>query len=377
MPNIETAAAETANTGGVKANWAALEDFSDVPVKTEEKTPEPEKQEVEQQEIKTETQPEVKEETPENKVEETEPKPEEVKAEEKQEEPSPLEIKLEDIKDIPQEYADGTFQALAKDLYGIDLPEESVDAFKDFFVPKSELEKVQSITIDSLLSTLKPETAAAIKLIEAGIPEDRIFAPTREIDYHLSLDDAALIRADLEAQGDLTPEIIDNEMEKVASDPAKMKIEADRLRIMLNREKNQVLQERQFYLNKYQQDKQAATLQQREQEKTQVINELNKVSTFMGVPISKEVKEAFIRKYNSGLYDNDLNNPASKAEFIYHKELNDKLTKHIQNKAFEAAKKEEREKLLNVPPKVSGGKKIDTSKQQPTNNHWGALEDFK
>lgn len=400
MPNIETTASDTLTTGGGKADWSAVqEDFSDVIIKTEEKPVET-PVETKPEEIKIEESAKL-----ETKAEETKPEPtaeekakevETLKAEAKElglpetatkedvaaaklvAEPKSLEFKLDDIQNVPQEYEDGTFKALAKNLYNVDLADETPEAFQKAFVPREEFEKVQNITLDSLLSTLNPEVATDIKLMQMGWSREQVLAPTREIEQYLSLDDAALIRADLEAQGDLTPEIIDNKMENLAAEPQKMKLAADEMRILLNREKNQIIENRKQTLQKYESDKQAAILHQQKQERNQVTDALNNVSTFMGVPVTKEVKEAFVKKYNNGLYDTELNSPAGKAQFIFQREMGEKLTKHIQNKASEAAKMEVTKKLLNVPPVQTGaGQRVDTSKQ-PTDNPWGAVsEDFK
>lgn len=393
MSNIEASVADTANAGSVKADWAQLAtDLSEVVVEPKvEPVIEPEKKPEEiviEPKVEPIIEPKI-EPTP----EETAKLAEEAKIAEIKElglpetatqveidaaklaanTNKPLEFKIDDIQNIPQTYTEGTFQALAKDVFGIDLPTESLESFKESFVPRAEFDKVQNVTIDTLLSTLRPEAATAIKLIQMGIPEEQVFAPTRSIDYHLSLDDVALVRADLELQKDLTPEIIDNKMELLSAEPHKLKVTADELRVYLNRAKTDILENGSAILQKYEQDKQNATLHQKQLERTQVTNELNKVQSFMGVPISKEVTEAFIRKYNNGLYDNDLNNPASKAQFILQKEMQEKLTKHIQNKAFEKVIVEQRAKDLNIPPIIGGAAQMVDVQKQPITNQWEQL----
>jgi len=379
MENTETTVVETTNAGSVKADWSALSDFSQVVVTPTEAAPVIEENKPE--EIKIE---EVK---PEAKAEEVKPeaKTDEVKPEVKTEEVKPedaesgaLEFKADDVSDVPQTYEDGTFKALAHDLFKIDLADESPEAFQKAFVPRTELEKLQNVTLDTVLSNVKPEVATALKLMEMGMSAETVLQPTRELDAYLAMDDAALVRADLELQTDLTPAIIDDMMEKLSESPDKLKLESDKLRIYINREKAQIVEERKQYLQKYESDKQNAMLHQKTQERTQVIDAMNKISEYMGFKVSKEATEAFIMKYNNGLYDNDLSSPTSKAQFIFQKEMQEKLTKHIQNKASETAKKEATNKLLNIPPLVTGaGQKVDTSKQ-PTDNPWGALsEDFK
>lgn len=400
MPNIETTAGATPTTGGGKADWSAVqEDFSDVIIKQEEKpvepTTEPKQEEIKieeklvekpteekpvveltAEEIKLAAETLVKEAKelglPENATKE------DVAAAKAKAEPTPLEFKLDDITGVPEEYQDGTYKAFAKTVFNVDLPEESQEAFQKAFVTRDEFEKVQTTTLDTLLSTFKPEVATAIKLMQMGIPEDQVLAPTKQIEEYLALDDAALLRADFELQGDMGADVIDSEMEKLSAEPQKLKLEAEKLRIYLNREKNQIVEQRKQYLQKYEQDKQSAALELKKQEQSKITDALNNVSTFMDIPVNKDVKEAIIRKYNNGLYDNVLNDPAKKAEFLFHTELGAKLAKHIQNKASETAKADVRKQLLNTPPVISGGgNAINNNKQPEKDNPWGALNDFK
>ncbi|CAK0770532.1 hypothetical protein CCP3SC1AL1_510005 [Gammaproteobacteria bacterium] len=399
MPNIETTAAETANTGSVTADWGALKELQDVVIH-EEKAPETKEvaettdslETTKPEEINLDVKEEVKEETNEEVKTEAEALLKEAKelgladtatkedveaAKLKLEEDKPLiEFKVEDIANVPQDYENGTFRALAKELGG-EITEESFEAFKDNFVPRSELEKVQQLTMDNIYDSLKPETATALKLLEQGWSEEQVFAPTREIDGYLGLGDAEIVRKNFEAMGDLTEEIIDNKMESLIEDPNKLKLEADEIRILLNREKKQIIENRNNTIQQFEQQRGSVALKQKEMERTQVTDALNKASAFLGVPLSTELKQALIKKYNNGLYDNDLNVATAKAEFILQKELGDKFAQHIRNKASADAKKKETSKLLNVPPVISSaGKKVDTTKQ-PNDNPWGALEELK
>ena len=384
MPNIETTAAETANTGSVVADWGALKELQDVVIH-EEKAPETKEvaettdslETTKPEEINLDVKEEVKEETNEEVKTEAEALLKEAKESELIEEDKPLiEFKVEDIADVPQDYENGTFRALAKELGG-EITEESFEAFKDNFVPRSELEKVQQLTMDSIYDALKPETATALKLLEQGWSEEQVFAPTREIDGYLGLGDAEIVRKNFEAMGDLTEDIIDNKMESLIEDPSKLKLEADEIRILLNREKKQIIENRNNTIQQFEQQRGSVALKQKEMERTQVTDALNKASAFLGVPLSTELKQALIKKYNNGLYDNDLNVATAKAEFILQKELGDKFAQHIRNKASADAKKKETSKLLNVPPVISSaGKKVDTTKQ-PNDNPWGALEELK
>jgi hypothetical protein len=372
-------AAATAQQDAVKANWSAIiEDHSEVVVE-QPKDDVSQETAAEKDNLNTETPQDIEPVKPEETKPETEAVKEEVKEEKKEETVTAesvantdLALTAEDIAGVPQLYEDGTFRALAKEL-GVELQEESFDAFKEQFVPKTQLEEVKNLTIDNIFSGLKPETVAALKLMEQGIPEEQVFAPTRQIESYLALDDAALVRADLEATEGWTPELIDHKIESLIADN-KIALAAGEIRIGLNQQKNQITQTRTQLLQQYEQQKQNAILQQRQQESAQFTNALNNVSEFMGVPLTKEAKDAILIKYNNGLYENDLNAAQSKVAAILHNEYGAKLAKHIQNKASEAAKLETTKKLLNVPPVSSQtGKRVETTQNNQNDSNWGAL----
>ena len=377
MSNIETTVAETANAGSGKADWSALSDFSNVEVIEKKADPiieTPKQEEIVIDEVKTEVKTE---EAKTEAVKTDEVKTEAATTETVEENPLELELKVDDISNKVVEYEDGTYKAFAKNMFDIELADESPEAFKQAFVPRAELEKLQNVTLDTVLSNVTPEVATALKLMEMGMSAETVLQPTRELDAYLALDDAALVRADLELQKDLSQEIIDNKMEILSEDPTKLKLAADELKVYINRERTKIIEDRKQYLEKYESDKKAVVEQKIQQERTQLQTELNNVSTFMGFKLTTEAKTAILRNINNGLYEN-INTPASKVQAILQREFQDKLVKHIQNKASETAKTDAAKKLLNIPPVIAGtGQMVDSSKQ-PTDNPWAAMaEDFK
>lgn len=285
-----------------------------------------------------------------------------------------LKITLEDISDVPQTHPEGSFKAFAQKL-GAEIEEDTVDSFKAKFIPKEEAEKIARVNKEALFASLSPEVAAALELKELGIPDELLLDPTKDIDNYLKLDDAELVRANLAATDGWTTEMIDTEIESLV-DSGKISHEAGKVRIDLNHQKNNILAHKTELVSKHTAQRQEVAARQKEQEKTQFIETMNKVSTFMGVTIPPEVKETFIKKYNSGLYDKDLSSVDAKVNYILKQELEGKISKHIQNKASEKAKKEVTDKLLNIPPVVeNGGGRVITNVQ---NDNWGAIEtDFK
>lgn len=366
---------ETQNiaTEKVEANWDALSSDpilgdpnfkpTEVPVKEDEVA-----KDVADPPVIEEKKEEVKEEVKDAPVVEE-------KKEEGAELTDELKITLEEISDVPQKHPDGSYKAIAQQL-GAEIEEDTVESFKSKFISKEEAEKLAKVSKETFFADLDPEVAAALELKELGVPKEFILEPTKEIDAYLKMDDAELVRANLTATDGWTTDMIDTEIE-LLRESGNLGHEASKVRVALNNDKNAILQNRTELVNKYTVQKQEAATRQKEQQKIQFIETMNKVSTFMGVTIPKEVKEAFIAKYNNGVYDKELLSPDSQVNYVLKKELEGKITKHIQNKASEKAKKEVTDKLLNIPPvkPTSGGKAVIN---EQADNTWAAIEeDFK
>lgn len=305
----------------------------------------------------------------------TDEKPAEEAKEEVKKEPSAEKNEATDslfaISDVPKTYEEGTFQALAKDL-GADLAEESFDAFKEAFVPRAELDKVAKMTKETLFAEYKPEVAAALEMLELGLPQHLILEPTKDIDNHIAildnavkLPDAELVRAVLETIPDLTPEDIETELDQLA-ESGKLAHRAKMERVNILSDKKDALERREAVLNtknelvqKHTADRQRIEQQKKEQETTLFLKTLNDKSDFMGVPIPKEFKDAVAQKFRGGLYDNELSAAEAKVNTILFRELGGKFSKLIKDSAFAQGKESQIKKAANIPPvTTAGGQKV-------------------
>lgn len=288
-----------------------------------------------------------------------------------------IEFKVEEILPKGSELAEeGTWIRVAQDLKIDGVTEDTFDAFKAA-LEKPLIEKIQTLETNSkvdYLATLKPETATALKLMEMGIKEEELFAPTREIDNYLTLENAALVRADLEASG-WKVEMIDAEMELLTSKNL-IDHQADKIRLTLNETKTEIVNNRNQLLQQFETQKEAAVLKQKEQEDIQFEQTLNTVSKFMDVDIKPEIKQAIITKYRNGGYDNDFKTAKTKVDYVLNKELGQQLIKSIRNTEFQKGQETVTKKLLEVPPLLNGGagSKVDLSKQLTNNDNWAAIE---
>lgn len=356
----------------IETNWDALTNAFEGK-KLEQESPAPEK---------PEEKPTTEEAPPELKIEEkpteekpTEEKPEgEKSAEEKPaEEAGAIKFSVEDIEGVEQEAPEGSWFAVAKEA-GLKIENDSFEDFKKALIDPyiKQVEEAKTMTVENLFSGLKPETVAAFKLMEMGIPEDKLFEPTKEIDNYLAMDAAELIRADKEALK-WAPEMIDAELELLTTKNL-LNHEADKIRMALSANREAILQERQSYIEQYESKKEQAILAQKEQEKTHFKQAMDTVSSFMDVPVPSEVKEAVMRKFNSGAYDNLLTTPESKAEYILYKELGQKIAKTLKSTAFAQGKETIRKNLLAVPPATNNNAGQQQVTNQDTVDPWSAVD---
>lgn len=277
-----------------------------------------------------------------------------------------LELSVADIKDLPVSHDESSWKGVASDL-GFDIAEDTFEAltqtFKENFVPKAEVEKLAAVNKETLFATLKPEVATALELIEMGVPQELAFNPTKIQDDYLAMDNASLVRVallnDYVPSKDLTSEMIDEmvdtQMEELAADPRKLEIKANIVRANVNKFKQEILQEQTQLVQKFTEQKQQEVFRQKVEADNQFKEALTKESTFMGLKLSQEVKDAIFTKYSKGAYENTLNAAQAKLRAILQLEYGDKFAKAVQSKAKEEGKAEIVRKLSDIPPKAAQG----------------------
>lgn len=276
-------------------------------------------------------------------------------------EPEPgdlVEFTLDDVKGADKVFEPNTAQAIAQEL-GITLDTDSFDSLKqvvkDRFVDKEEFEAYKAkVDQEYIANTFSPEVAAAIHQVELGLPKELIFEPTKQIDEFLSLDDVELVRKKYELNQNMTPDLIDVQIEEDIA-TGRIDAQAKILRINLNENRENILNERTQLIEKYTQEKQLAVVRQKEQEFNQVKEALSNVSDFLGVRVNKDAINGIISKLSKGAYDGELSAPVSKAQLILYKEFGERFAKLAQDKARAQGKAEITAKLSNVPIKTGSG----------------------
>jgi len=269
-----------------------------------------------------------------------------------------LELTVADIKDVPVVHDEGSWKGVASDL-GFDLPEDSFEkfqeTFKENFVPKSEVEKITTVNREKLLATLDPKIATAFELIEMGVPQELALNPTKIQDDYLAMDNASLVRESLAAQKGWDESMVDAKMEELVADQDKLEVQAKIVRANLNLAKQDILQEQAQLVQKFTEQKQQVAYQQKVEADNQFKEALTKESTFMGLKLSQDVKDAILQKYSRGAYEDALNPAQAKLKAILQLEYGDKFAKAVQSKAKEEGKAEIVRKLSDIPPKTNQG----------------------
>lgn len=357
-------------------NWNALEtseEFGEKPLESrtievaeEDKADFDDKNEIKQEEVKTEENVEDKKEEV-KEEEKSEPKTE-PKIDSKLEEEQiteVLELKLDDVKGFEKAAEDGTWKAVAEG-FGVQVKDDSFESFKESVDAKykTEIEEARNVGIENIYSTLKPETVTALKLIEMGVPQEQAFNPTAELDGFLKMDDASLVRKELEGREGWDAERVELEMESLSENEAKMKHEALKLREWANSKKQEITAQRDALLNEYTQNKDRVEVEQRNQELSQIKSALDVVSDFMGAKINPEAKSAILQKHSRGDYGSILKDPKSIADYIYFKEFGSTILDQAKKGSYAKGKEEYAKHMLKIPPKSGEvASKVSVEKQ--------------
>ena len=282
-----------------------------------------------------------------------------------------FELKVEHVDGFKKPAEDGTWAAVGE-LLEVDVAEESPEAVLAAVKAKYEplIEEARKYGLEQEYSKLKPETVTALKLIEMGYPEEQAFNPTAKHAELLKLDDAALIRTNLEGQEGWDEERVELEMESLSQNPTLLKHEALKLKEWLTNDAKRISSEREALVNEYTQNKDNVALQQKELEQIQVKEAMMSLESFMGAKLNPEAKSAMSQKYSRGDYGDVLKDGKSIAEYIYFKEFGSKILDETKKSSYAKGKEEYAKQMLGIPPRlgeVSGQKvqeKLATNNQK-------------
>ena len=317
--------------------------------------------------LSLEKQEESGEEKKEEKVEGTESKETEVKETE-------LELSLEGIEPLTLEPESKVWQETAKDLFGVEVAEDTHEAFVAAAKQAIQLaeEKGKQATIDSELAKLPVEAQVDFLLLQAGYTREEINEPTKEIDTALAMANIDLVKYDMELKG-YSPEMIEREIEELTA-KGLIDHEAEKHRLFLNGARVDVLNERADLANKVATSYQAKLQAEKEAELQTMTQAFDTVKNFMGHAVNENTRKEMARLYSEGKYDSVLNDPIKRAEFLMYHNFGEKVLNNIRNKAMEEGREKVTKHLSNIPPSVqSNNAKVNLKTQEKSSAGFDGL----
>lgn len=324
---------------------------------------------VEEQKPNTE---EVKEEVKETTNPESELTVENTEVEKKEGEETTEEVKLDEetvlkLEDesVQNEAEEGSWIAYAK-AEGLEITEDTPEAYIAAKIQPLEqkIEEVKNQKLEELLHDVDPEIRMEIELSKSGLSLQDIKAPLEDIARYKSMSDVELYREDLTLRyPNATQEWIDADVEK-AVESGQIAHDAVRLRLDLDNLEAQIKQDRQQIVEKYRENNAKFLESKRSSEIESVTKALNEIPSFMGAVIAPESKQIMARKYSEGKYDQILNDPNKRAEFIMYHELGKKAYEAAIAKSEAKGKLSVTKHLSNVPPVENLGSGKSTTEQE-------------
>jgi hypothetical protein len=324
---------------------------------------------VEEQKPNTE---EVKEEVKETVNPESELTVENTEAEKKEGEETTEEVKLDEetvlkLEDesVQNEAEEGSWIAYAK-AEGLEITEDTPEAYIAAKIQPLEqkIEEVKNQKLEELLHDVDPEIRMEIELNKSGLSLQDIKAPLDNIARYKSMSDVELYREDLTLRyPNATQEWIDADVEK-AVESGQIAHDAVRLRLDLDNLEAQIKQDRQQIVEKYRENNAKFLESKRGSEIESVTKALNEIPSFMGAVIAPESKQIMARKYSEGKYDQILNDPNKRAEFIMYHELGKKAYEAAIAKSEAKGKLSVTKHLSNIPPVENLGNGKSTTEQE-------------
>lgn len=257
----------------------------------------------------------------------------------------------------------------AKEVFGIELQEDSIDAFVN--TTKEQLlaaeERGKQTTIEKELAALSPEAQIDFILLREGLTREEINAPTKQIDDILTMSNIDIVRKDLELKlkhldEGKRNEIIDKEIE-ILTDKDVIDHEAEKLRAVLHQAKESVLKEREELAKSVATNYEAKQHAAKQAELQSINTALDTVKDFMGFPITDANKSEIAKRNLEGKFESIFNDPEKRAKFILFDLFGEQAVKGLRNKAFEEGREKVTKELSNVPPTPRYNNSQSTVKQ--------------
>jgi len=277
-------------------------------------------------------------------------------------------LTLDDENSQVEQPEEGSWIAYAK-AEGLDITEDTPEAYIAAKVQPFEekIKQVEQMKFEEFLADVDPTLRMKIELQKTGMTLEQIEAPFNNIARYKAMSDVELYREDLTLRyPNATQEWIDADVEK-AVESGQVSHDATRLRLDLDNEESNLRQRYDNIIEQHKINSAKFLEQKRSSEIESVSKALNEIPSFMGAVIAPESKQVMARKFSEGKYDQILNDPAKKAEFVMYHELWKKAYEAAIAKSKSEGKLSVTKQLSNVPPVENlGGGKSTTIQEQKT-----------
>lgn len=267
---------------------------------------------------------------------------------------------------------EGSWIAYAKEK-GLEITEDSVEAYEKAIIEPYEqkIADLDNKKMEDYFHDLSPQLRMRIELEKSGMTPEQIEAPFKNLEAFRKLSPVELYREDLTSKIEQIRELtdtdkawIDAEIEKKV-ESGEIDHEAKRIHLELDSIEKQIIDEQQAIIEKYKVNNAKHLEESRGKEIESVTKALNEIPSFMGAVIAQESKQIMARKFSEGKYDQILNDPNKKAEFIMYHELGKKAYEAAIAKSEAKGKTSITKELSNVPPveNLGAGKSVTPPEQ--------------
>jgi len=275
---------------------------------------------------------------------------------------------------------DGTWKALAM-AEGLQVGEDFEESFEAYQALReaditSKIESAKQEAIQAVLSNMPPELAMAVELANSN-PElsiQDILQPTLQIEAYLKLDDAALLRADIEAANpDWTTEMIDTEMQLI-DEKGLIKHNADKIRVALNRDKTAIQENYNNKILAHKEQAERGKVIQKQEEVNRIKQALDRVPMFFDKKLTDKDKQFLNSKLDTGYLDELRQNPERLIKAMLYDQFGEKAQAYYKDRVRQEVLSELAKKQHNVPTTTGKTANVTVVTKPSTGNNFDALD---
>lgn len=251
------------------------------------------------------------------------------------------------------------FISLGKES-GFEVKEDNLKAFKEAQNEFVEAQKKESWS-GNLLKELEKEPAEvqeAYLLAKSGQSVKAIETTLQNFDYHLSLSNFDLAKAELESN-DLAPEVVEAQLEKLTEE-GRIDVFAQKIREDINKGKETTIKQRTDFFTNLKAKEQNRVVEEKKQLISSLEKEAKGITDFNGLKFHETVPTGIVRNFEQGKYN--LKDPKFLIKAFMAYELSEAAIKETRQKTQAEVLKTHMQSLTNTPT-------VDTTKNVIVNTN--------